>query len=140
MRRALLILASLCVLLGVAAVWLFTAFEPILAQIATGLGMVVALATVGIGLVATVQRRQWWWLAGWVAAGLIAAVGSWMALFVIQLPQYYLVWDPCPPQMRCELPPPHWLPWPFLAAPLVVGLVALLYRVQLRALGATRSR
>lgn len=147
MRRALLILASLCVLLAAAAVWLFEWYQQpklvhntdvYVGQIAAALGGVAALATVVVGVVAMVQRRHWGWLSGLLVAGLLSAVGSWMAVFVIQLWQYYLVWDPCPPQMRCDLPPPSWLPWPFLAAPLVVGLVALLYRVHLRAPGAAR--
>lgn len=147
MRVALLMLALLCVLLAVAAVGLFAlARQPLLVnntdvylgQIVAALGFIVAMATVVAGLVAMAPRRQWGWLSGLIVAWLISAVGTLIAIFVIHPGRYYVIWDPCWPEQSCELPPPSWLPWPFLAAPLVVGLVALLYRFQMRAPGAAR--
>jgi hypothetical protein len=147
MRRALLLLALLCALLALAAVWLFEWYrEPkwvfntdvYVGQIAAALGGVVVLATVVVGLVATAQRRHWGWLSGLFAAGLLSAVGSSIAVFVIHPWTHYGTFDPCPPSLHCEPLPPAWLPLPFLAAPLVVGLVVLLYRFQLRAPSAVR--
>jgi hypothetical protein len=143
MRLTLLVLAIVDMAVAVAAVWLFelrgepqlvgnTTLYP--SQIVAALGCMVALATTVVGLVAMVQRRQVGWLSGLIVAWPISAVGSYVAIFVIQPWQYYVVWDPCSPQYHCELPPPHWLPWPFLAAPLLVGLVVLLYRFHMRTL------
>jgi hypothetical protein len=145
MRVVLLVLAITNVILAFAAVGLFEWWRApqfigdtnvYLGQLAAALGFLVALATAIVGSMAMAQRRQMGWLGGLIVAWLISAVGSHVAIVVIQPWQYYVVWDRCPPQMNCELPPPSWLPWPFLAAPPLVGLVVLLYRFNMRAPGA----
>jgi hypothetical protein len=143
MRRALTTLAILCLTLAVAAVWLFTWARQqyivvndthlLPGHLAAALGAVAALATAVVGLVAMARRRHWGWLSALIFAGVLSAVGSSIALVAIPPWMYYATdLDPCPSTMRCAPPPPYWLPMPFLAAPLVVGLVVLVYRFQMR--------
>jgi hypothetical protein len=143
MRRALPTLAILCLTLAVAAVWLFTWARELYivvdgthlfpGQLAAALGAVAVLATVVVGLMAMARRRHWGWLSALIVAGLLSVVGSSIALVAIPPWMYFATdLDPCPSFMKCAPPPPYWLPMPFLAAPVVVGLVVLVYRFQMR--------
>jgi hypothetical protein len=93
MRVTLLVLAIANMAVAVAAVWLFEWWRaPQLVgdtnvypgQVAAALGFMVALATTIVGLVAMVQRRQVGWLSNLIVAWLISAIGSYVAIFVIQ--------------------------------------------------------
>jgi hypothetical protein len=141
MRVTLPILAFADVALAVAAIWLFewerqpipvnnTGVYP--GQMAAALGFMVALATTLVALAATVQRRQVGWLSGLIVAWLISAIGSYVAIFVIHPWRYNVGACSSLPGHPCELLLSYWLPWPFLAAPLLVGLVVVLYRFHMR--------
>jgi hypothetical protein len=106
MRVVLLVLAITNVILAFAAVGLFEWWRApqfigdtnvYLGQLAAALGFLVALATAIVGSMAMAQRRQMGWLGGLIVAWLISAVGSYVAIVVIQPWQYYVVWDRCPP-------------------------------------------
>jgi uncharacterized membrane protein len=107
-------------------------------------GFLVGLATIVMGLVATAQRRQSVWLIGLIATWLFTIIGPFVAGFLRQynqptLPSICQVGSPTvlPNASQCQFAviqlilvnAPTWL---FLAGPLLVGLVGLIYSYCMR--------
>jgi hypothetical protein len=111
--------------------------------LAGGIGFLVGLSTFIVGLVATAQRRQIAWLIGLIAAWLLTIVGTVMADILLQyyqpaLPSVCQIGGPTPPPasecqfMGMQLILANLPTWVFLAGPLLVGVVGLIYSFRMR--------
>lgn len=111
------------------------------ALISVGFGFLVAFATFVTGIIAAALRRQFGWMIGIIAAGLLAIVFPIVAGIVVSMLGLSLspVCQPgLPPGPQCQqtelqtlaLQSPSLLA---MAGPLLVGLVALAYTFAMRA-------
>jgi hypothetical protein len=105
-------------------------------KLAAAVGFLVALASVAIVLVAMVRRRQFAWLTALIVAWLITSSSVIFAFLLAQDQAYISYWDPpCLDPLQCPPPPLMGQPWEyFLAGPVLVGLVVMLYSLSMRPL------
>lgn len=150
MRIALRVLGILSILLAAIALWLFYGTggladtDPLFgdAILATLAGLILALATFTVTLIATASRRQVAWLIGLLATAGIILAGMFGAGYLIPLvvnpPQSLPACQtaaPIAPQCQPTSAQEFLLNLPNMigmAAPLLIGLFALIYSFRMR--------
>jgi hypothetical protein len=152
MRIALRILSVLCMLLPAAAVGLTywaaaqglpdTDPRAFLNLLAAAIGLLFAIATFIVGIIATAGRRQFGWLTGIIVAGLIVVLGPFVGAFLSSQ-----VYNSISANLTCQGPNNNTLqcqpsgvgqilanatPIMVLGGMFLIGLVTLIYSFRVR--------